>query len=235
MKTTASIASVATLLCLSMGQAEFARADEDVRGNPVDVYISGFGGYSFPLKTNLESGGVEIRHAKLDSSPTFGAKIGMWFAGPRKTLGLDFGTEIDAGVFSPDIAGGQILTSNIGPLFRTNSINLNAGYFGVNILARYPMGVTPELPNGRWFPYLGVGGGVLHLALEVPGTTTKGDNTAPAFQGIGGVKVFLAKHIAAFAEGKFIHSSISIKLQGSNSIDLTVNSLHGVGGLSIHF
>lgn len=234
MKAAVVMASVAVLLGLSIGQTGSARADEEVRVRPVDVYISGFGGYSFPFKSDLEIGGVEIRDAKLDNSPTFGGKIGIWFTGPRKTLGLDLGTEIDVTNFDPDIAGGQILTTNVGLLFRTNALNLNATYFGVNLLARYPIGVTQALPNGRWFPYIGVGGGGLRLTFQAPGTN-EARNTAPAFQGVGGVKVFLTKHIAAFAEGKFIHASNSIEIQGGGSIDLTVNSVQGVGGLSIHF
>lgn len=211
----------------------FARAEEEVQVRPVDVYISGFGGYSFPFKADSASAVVTVNNVKLDNSPSFGGKIGVWITAPRKTLGIDLGAEIDVTNFNPDAPSGQVLSSSLGPV-TTIASDLNATYFGINVLARYPMGVTPKLPNGRWFPYLGLGGGGQRLTMQVLGTT-EGRNTAPAFQGLGGVKVFLTNHIAAFAEGKFIHASHSIEVQGSGTVELTVNSVHGVGGLSFHF
>jgi len=234
MKAAVVMASVAVLLGLSIGQTGSARADEEVRVRPVDVYISGFGGYSFPFKTDVTFPGITLHDVKLDNSPSFGGKIGLWITAPRKTLGIDVGAEIDVTHFTPDAPSGQIVSSSLGLRRIIATFDFDATYFGVNILARYPVGVTPELPNGRWFPYIGVGGGGLRLALQLPGTT-EGRNTAAAFQGLGGVKVFLTRHIAAFAEGKFIHASNSVGFESGGSVDITVNSVHGVGGLSIHF
>jgi hypothetical protein len=158
----------------------------------------------------------------------------MWITAPRKTLGIDVGVEVDVTNFNPDASSGQVLSSNVGLVVLLATLNLNATYFGINVLARLPMGVTPELPNGRWFPYIGLGGGGQRLTFQAPGTN-EGRDTAPAFQGLGGVKVFMTKNIAAFAEGKFIHASHSFAVEGGGSVDLTLNSVHGVGGLSFHF
>jgi hypothetical protein len=145
----------------------------------------------------------------------------MWITASRKTLGIDVGVEIDVTHFNPDISN--------------STLELDATYFGLNVLARLPMGVTPDLPNGRWFPYIGIGGGGQRLAMKAPGTN-EGRNTAPAFQGLGGIKVFLNKHIAAFAEGKFIHASHNQELEGTSiPLELDLNSVHGMGGLSFHF
>ena len=214
-----AVVSAALLLLGVVGYSESARAQEEVRVKSVDVYISGFGGYSFPFKTDISEGGFRISDVKLEDSPSIGGKLGMWFTAPRKTLGIDVGAELDVTNFNPDTPG---------------TLEINATYFGINVLARLPMGVEPDLPNGRWFPYIGVGGGGQRLAMEIPGTP-EGRNTAPAFQGLGGVKVFLTKHFAAFAEGKFIHASHSQGVQGGPSIDLTLSSVHGVVGLSFHF
>ncbi|UVT20919.1 MAG: hypothetical protein H8K03_03100 [Nitrospira sp.] len=172
---------------------------------------------------------------ELDNSPSLGAKLGMWSTAPRKTLGIDVGAEIDVTYFSPYASSGQVVSSNLGLAQLVTTLDFQAIYFGVNVLARYPMGVTSELPNGRWFPFIGVGGGGLRLTFQVPGITNEGRGTAPAFQGVGGMKVFLTKHFAAFAEGKFIHASNSIEVQGGPPIDLTLNSVHSVAGLSFHF
>ena len=214
----AIVSAVLLLLCI-VGYSESAGAQEEVRVRPVDVYISGFGGYSFPFKTDISQGGFTVSDVDLDNSPSIGGKLGMWFTAPRKSLGIDVGAEIDVTNFTPDTPG---------------TVELNATYFGVNFMARLPMGVEPDLPNGRWFPYIGVGGGGQRLSFQEPGIN-KYWSTAPAFQGIGGVKVFFTKHFAAFAEGKFLHASQSQGVQGGPSIDLTLSSVHGVGGLSFHF
>lgn len=214
---------VLTLTLCILGFATFAQADDGVRVRPIDVYISGFGGYSFPFKTDLLFQGTTlISDLELDKSPSFGGKVGMWFTAPRKALGIDIGVEGDVMNFNPDTPG---------------TLELNATYFGVHVLARMPIGVTEELPNGRWFPYVGVGGGGQRLAFEAPGTT-EGRHTAPAFQGLWGAKVFLTKHIAVFGEGKFTYASHTLTFQSGFStaeFDLTVHALHGVGGLSVHF
>ena len=228
------IVSVTLLLLSIVGYSESAQAQEEARVRPVDVYISGFGGYSFPFKTDLTLSGLTLNDVKLANSPSIGGKLGVWITAPRKIWGIDVGAEIDVTDFNPDASSGQVLSSNFGPVGLIGTLDFHATYFGVNVLVRYPMGVTPELPNGRWFPYIGVGGGGLRLAFRAPGSNEDW-STAPAFQGLGGVKVFLSKHIAAFAEGKFIRASNSIETQGGGSVDLTVNSVHGVGGLSFHF
>lgn len=215
----------AKLLVLSIvGLAAVANAEEGVSVRPVDIYVSGFGGYSFPLKSDLSFQGTTIlSDVELDKSPSFGGKVGMWFTAPRKTLGIDIGTELDVTHFNPDTPG---------------TLELNATYFGVHVLARVPMGVTPELPNGRWFPYIGVGGGAQRLSFEAPGLTTEGRHTAPAFQGLWGAKVFVTKHIAVFGEGKYTHASHTMTFQSgplTADFDLSVNAVHGVGGLSVHF
>ncbi len=227
----ALVSAVLLLLCI-VGYSESARAQEEVRVKPVDVYISGFGGYSFPFKTDMSFGGLEVRDVKLENVPAIGGKVGTWMTAHRKTLGIDFGIEIDAIRFRPNHAGGQVVSSNLGPVTLV-PLDLDATYFGVNVMARLPIDVTPELPNGRWFPYIGLGGGVQQLSLESP--AQKDRNTVPAFQGLGGVKAFVTRHIAVFAEGKFIHASHTFRVQGGGTVELDLNSVHGMGGLSFHF
>jgi opacity protein-like surface antigen len=214
-----ALVSAALFLLCMVGYSESARAQEEVRVKPADVYLSVFGGYSFPFKTDVSQGGFTLSDVDLDNSPSIGGKFGMWMTLTRKIWGIDVGAEIDVTNFNPDTPG---------------TVELDATYFGVNLMARLPIGVEPDLPNGRWFPYIGVGGGGERLTMKVPGTN-EGRGTAPAFQGIGGVKVFFTKHFAAFAEGKFIHASHSQEVQGGAEIDLTLSSVHGVGGLSVHF
>jgi len=217
---------VGVLMLSFLGFAALAQAEEGVRVRPIDAYISGFGGYSFPFKSDLAfQGRTTISNMELDKSPSFGGKVGMWFTAPRKRLGVDIGVEVDVTNFNPDVSV---------PL----PLALNATYFGVHVLARVPMEVTQDLPNGKWFPYVGFGGGGQRLAFQLPGTT-EGRHTAPAFQGLWGAKVFITKHIALFGEGKYTYASHSMEFLFGPVVlpplDLTVHALHGVGGLSVHF
>lgn len=217
--------------------SELARADDEVRVRPIDAYISVFGGIASPLKTDVTEGGITAKDSKLDNSASIGGKIGMWLTAPRKALGIDFGAEIDITHYSPDQKSGQVLTTSAGFPVITNAVDLSATFVGVNVLTRLPMDVTPELPNGRWFPYVGIGGGMQRVTFQTSGST-EGRDPSPAFQALGGFKVFLLKHVAVFGEAKFTHATHTLDFQmGSltSSTELTLNTVHGVGGLSIHF
>lgn len=230
-----AIAIAVLMLCIG-GLLGPPRAEAQTYIKPIDGYVSGFGGYSFPQKTDIESGGITATDAELDNSPSYGGKVGIWFTGTRKAMGIDVGLEGDVTSFNPDLPSGQVLNSNVG-LVTPIGLDLHAIYFGGHVLARLPMGVNSEFPNGRWFPYLGVGGGGQRLSFQATGTT-EGTDTAPAFQGLGGIKVFLTKHIAVFGEGKFTYASHTLDFQGGAgtfSVDLTVEAVHGVGGVSFHF
>ena len=232
----ATLSAIILVSCILVFSG-FANAEDEVRVRPIDAYLSIFGGIASPLKTDVTEAGVTAKDSKLDNSPSIGGKIGIWVTAPRKTLGVDFGAEIDITTSSPDQKDGQVLMTNAGFPVITNSVDLGATFVGVNVLTRLPVGVTQELPNGRWFPYVGIGGGVERLSYQ-PSGSTEGRDSSPAFQGLGGFKIFLFKHVAVFGEVKFTHAAHSLEGRvGSStfSTELTLNTVHGVGGLSFHF
>jgi opacity protein-like surface antigen len=75
-----------------------------------------------------------------------------------------------------------------------------------------PVAVREEFPHGRVLPYLGVGLAV--LIAELSTTTTPFDvnksisdtNVQPTLQVLAGVRTFLTRHIAVFAEYKLLQS-----------------------------
>ncbi|MEO5865302.1 MAG: hypothetical protein ABIQ79_09745 [Nitrospiraceae bacterium] len=233
-----TVSAVILMACILVF-SESAKGEEVVQLRPTDVYISLFGGVALPFKTDVTESGLRnrtVNDVELSNSASIGGKAGVWFTVPRKNLGLDLGVEFDFTNFHPDQKAGQILTTTTGGLAGTNAVNLSANFIGVNFLARLPMGVTPELPNGRWFPYLGIGGGVEGLRYEL-GSRIRAAPSA-AFQALGGAKVFLSKHIALFGEAKITHASHTLKFQlagGDLSDRLILNTIHVVGGPSFHF
>lgn len=235
-KTFSAVILVACMLVFS----ELARGEEVVQLRPTDVYLSIFGGVSLPFKTDVTQSGssnLTVNDVNLSNSASHGGKAGVWFTAPRKSLGLDLGIELDITGYSPDQKSGQVLRTTSGASVISNSLDLGATFVGFNFLARLPIGVTPELPNGRWFPYVGIGGGVERLSYQTA-RSREGSDPSPALQALGGFKVFLFKHVALFGEVKFTHASHTLEFQGTGftfSDELTLNTVHGVGGLSFHF
>ena len=120
-----------TIMGCVMAWAEFARADEEIHVRPIDAYLSLYGGVASPFKTDVTesasfSSSVTAKDSKLDNSASIGGKAGLWFTAPRKSLGLDFGVELDVTNFGPDRKAGQVLTTTSGFNVVTGSVNLNA-------------------------------------------------------------------------------------------------------------
>ena len=214
-------AGVSLFLVISLiGSFDVVHAQEDMGRTSVDVYLSGFGGYSVPFSTEFTSQRATTSDVDLKNGPSFGGKIGVWITDTRQALGVDVGVELDVTDYHPDTQ---------------EALELHATYVGFNVLARMPMRVTPDRPNGQWFPYIGVGGGGQRLSMQVSGTN-QGRDTVVAFQGLGGVTFFVTRHIALFAEGKFIHASHQLGVEGSSTFaEFHLNSVQGTGGLSVHF
>ncbi|MFO0699873.1 MAG: hypothetical protein U0236_11630 [Nitrospira sp.] len=103
-----ALVSVACLLLSILGHSNFVEAQEEVRVKPVDPYIPGFGGYSFPFSTDLVFGILSAPDVKLKNSPSVGGKIGMWLTAPRKTWSIDVRVEIDVTHFNPDISNSTL-------------------------------------------------------------------------------------------------------------------------------
>lgn len=111
-------------------------------------------------------------------------------------------------------------------------VAISSTILAVNALLRWPLGVTPELPNGRWYPYIGLGGGAdiaQAKALDLEQT-----DAVPAWQVLGGVNFFLTRNLAAFAEYKFTQASHTFKFSYEYEKE-TASVNHLVAGLSWHF
>jgi len=219
---------------------------EDKQLKP-DFYMSFFGGWASPYKTDVrvDSPGTSqlftFHDVELSGSRSLGGKIGVWMNLLRERTGLDLGFEIDVTNFSPEVKAGQRLraTGTSGGATVTSATtaqrDINSNVVALNILIRKRFGVTDELPNGRWFPYVGIGGGGQRSTFG-----SGGIKTDPAFQAVAGAKVFITRHIALFGEYKFTHSEQTLGFISSTTgtpfeEKYTFNVNHAVGGLAFHF
>jgi opacity protein-like surface antigen len=123
------------------------------------------------------------------------------------------------------------------------------------------MEISEAYPNGRWHPYVGIGVGAHQIATKPGGqkgtgfyrAITEERDTTVGFMGVGGIKAYLFKYVAVFAEAKYIHahhnglSSDRFGLSGSaftggiqgdlvmNRYESNMDTILAHAGMSIHF
>jgi opacity protein-like surface antigen len=216
-------------------------AQEDVPSHQVDPYIALFGGLALPSRTDttVESGALNQHFTVLDqnfgSSRSLGGKIGVWVPALRRSVGLDYGLELDVTNYQPDVKAGRFRASGTAsgsPVIgasMSSTLNVNSTIVAANLLLRLPLSVSEEFPNGRLYPYLGGGPGFQNSTFS--GGRANSDF---AVQAVAGLHVFLAKRLSLFGEYKYTHVTQTFGL-GSQDATFTFNVSHLVGGLAFHF
>jgi opacity protein-like surface antigen len=215
-----------------------------------DRSVSVFGGTAIPFSTKAKitdptiPADLTVSGVRLDSSLSFGGKVTAWhrrqapdFGG---SLGLqpDLGIELDVTRFSPDVKGQTRAATGVlagSPVTQASPIasEVDSTVIALNLLARFPMGIQERLPNGRWYPYVGIGAGAA-ITRAKAGTGQQDTSTEPAFQLLGGLKYFFAEHVGVFAEYKFIHASHAFQFTTTRQ-ELILNTSHLLVGIAAHF
>jgi hypothetical protein len=218
--------------------------------------VGGFGGWAvhgdttvqFNQATNLSTGLVEPVDAKatnlrFEDSGTFGAKLTAWHLPRKYSWQPQIGFEIDWTRFTADVPNGQVLPG-IGT-FQTTGTPLGVVIFGhgpqfavdnmaLNLLFRYPIWTTPDMPQGRWHPYIGVGGGAQRARLSTLGYEET--STSPSVQALGGIKFFVVKYLALFGEAKWTQGWHTFKYETDSYWErYSISTIHLVGGVALHF
>lgn len=223
----------------SVGLAPVAAAAEDV----YDLSIAGFAGFAVPVETEINqtdpthNTNFTAHDVKLDSSGSYGVKLSAWTTALRAKNGFDLGLEIDHTRFSADtraqtVAAGGVNqgTAVTSAFVKKNDTSLRT--VAVNALFRIPYGVTEQLPHGRWYPYIGVGGGVQHATMRLS-DGSEDSNTALLVQGLGGVKIFIIRHVAIFGEYKYTHAEHSFIFDTTRN--QVIQAHHITFGVALHF
>ena len=243
-------------------QAERARAADvapadriryEEHHRPGEMYVGGFGGYTFGHSFSNAQGtdglaGTPFGSLDLKNSGVYGAKVGYFLPDRWNWLGF----EVEGFNSSPNIK--QSAALGAGATLRVTTVAFNGlirGKFGCedrydDDVARRRAGDRDGRDAGmarfcRLQPYVGAGLGVFFAHLkggQVGGTGgTSSDNAVPGFNGLAGVRFFLNEHLALFGEYKYTRATFSFDnaltpgagLSGDYSVS------HVVGGLSFHF
>lgn len=208
-----------------------------------DISLSGFAGFAIPLPTTVnqtnatQSTNFTAQDVKLDSSGSYGMKLTAWTTALRPKNGFDLGIEIDHTRFSADTLAQTVSASGMsqGVPVRSAFVNTNevaVRTIAVNALFRIPYGITEALPHGRWYPYLGVGGGVQHASMRLT-DGSEDSNSALLVQGLAGVKIFVVRHVAIFGEYKFTYAEHSFVFDSTRNE--TIQAHHMTFGVALHF
>ena len=273
------ISAIVCLLCV-LGYAEVTRAEDPynqrvadpyaispdpptMSSGTIEPYLSFMAGVAIPFSQDatFRNGDVD-RDVDYQMKQSIGGNAGLWFPTRNKLLGFDLGGEIEGYIWYPDVAccrEGFNGRTDVNGEFQGTTTEMQGIYVGFNIMMRRPMAISEAYPNGRWYPYVGVGGGAHQMAFK-PGGVRGASFAAPisdqrdttvAFQAKGGFKVFLFKYLAAFAEAKYLHaqhSGLGTDREGVNiplfsngdplvldDYSSTIRTISVHGGLSLHF
>ena len=285
------ISAVMCLLCV-LGSADLTRAEDPsnqrvadpyavsaalptMSSGTIEPYLSFMAGIAVPRSadatfTDGSQPGI-VQNVDYQTKHSFGGNAGIWFPTRNKLAGFDLGVEITGMLWYADVACCKDFYNN-DPTGSFNSQGLanqgttteiNGIYVGTNFLVRYPLAISEAYPNGRWFPYVGIGVGAHQLAMKPGGQRATGffraiteeRDTTVAFMGVGGIKAHLFKYVAVFAEAKYIHAhhngpttdrygnsgqafGTDLISQGNlevNRYQSTIDTILAHAGISIHF
>jgi opacity protein-like surface antigen len=190
-----------------------------------EPYVAGYVGAALTedkdLRTELELNETPFvngraRDLSFESSVVFGAKAGYFFE--RDVLGGNVGVELDVYHFEPDLGAQTVGFTGLFAGFngeiqtRLQSADIEVTAVTLNLLYRFRLLPGPQHPRGRLQPYVGVGGGafIARLATQTSPFDTNKDisdtDVRAGIQALGGIRYFLTRNIALFAEYKFVQT-----------------------------
>jgi hypothetical protein len=238
--TVKALCAIATFVLATLGiVATPARAELDL-----DI----FGGVSLTEKTDVAVDGIDntnvslkgvLSDVKADPGFTVGGRIGYWFESlPFVGLGIDaffFSLPVPAQtvdttvIITGTIRGRPISTTPSGQV-RLPSIDLPAAGFSPQLMLRWPLLTSHEMPKGRLQPYVGIG--------PAWAVSIDRDELALVLGGLvrGGLAFNLFRHLALFAEYRYSFFP-NFELTDSHGLHFQtdVRTHNVVGGLSIRF
>jgi hypothetical protein len=217
--------------------------------------VGAFGGKAFhsneDLKFNSGDTGFPVHGTvhgvTLNDSGTFGGKLTAWYLPRKYNWQPQVGFELDFTRFTADMdpqlrgADGTWPSPGfqLGAVQFTTVRDLSVNTLAANLLFRYPVWSTPDLPQGRIAPYVGIGVGAQRAVLSLQVVPYREVDYAPAGQLLVGMKFFIMKNLAVFGEYKRIWSSHDFTYSGvaapgyEETWSVVTNVL--AGGVSIHF
>ena len=225
-----------------------------------EVFLDAYTGINFTqdadLKVKQNSVGNDFTVHDLsygsrwtEGAPYWGVRAGYFFGEDPAWFGLavEFfhfkvvGETADTRDITGTHAGQPInVRAPVNTVVQRFESSNGVSYLTLDLIARWGLLVEDyydEYPHGRLQLYVGVGAGPVFTyarsTIDGASKTAGYEVAGPGVQGFAGVRFLLFKYVGLFAEGKFTHSDLTMSVAKGGHADLTEQSFHVVGGLSI--
>ncbi len=224
-----------------------------------ELYVGGYLGASMSeyhdvrLTDQLAPGGVQLRmkEVKYEASFSRGGKLGYWL-GPLPSVGI----EVDGYHYNPVIVAqsrlsqgtlrGRIVPGEtkvaIGDVSGVDRATVKVEGIGFLLMGRLRLSPSARFPNGRVQPYGGAGPALFLQEFQFkPVSNQKVNDLRLGVQALGGMRFFLHRNVALFAEYKFSHVDVSLTYDGfggrakSTRFESAISTHHLSGGVALHF
>jgi opacity protein-like surface antigen len=237
---TRALCAVAAFLLATLGiRAPSARAE---------LAFDIFGGVSWTKSTDVAVDGIDntnvnvkgvFSNVELDPGWTAGLRLGYWLeSAPFLGFGIDgfyFQLPVPAQTVASTVnVSGKIFDKPISTtssgLVRLPSFQLPSAGFSPQLMLRWPLLTSSDLPKGRFQPYVGLG--------PAWAVTIDTDKAALILGGLvrGGISFQIFQHLSLFAEYRYSFFP-DFELRDKNGLhfrtDLDTHNV--VGGISIRF
>ncbi len=173
----------------------------------------------------------------------WGGRAGYWFRENEALGGISLGragrylgADLDFSYFRPRIPSQRVRT-DVGRGF-LGAMDVEVVTLTPEVLARDPLLVDKEFPQGRLQPYIGLGPAIFITSANDSGAFGPRGGSAAAF-GVGfigrtGVAWHVTENVQLFTEYRFVHASPEFKFT-RGPVELTINSHHFNVGVSYVF
>jgi opacity protein-like surface antigen len=224
---------------LAQEDRESDRARRSDSRHPSELYVAGFGGYTFGHGINDVDGtglaaGNSFGNIGLKNSGVYGGKLGYFLPDRLNWLGL----EIEGFNTTPHIKESSFATSSH---LRVTTLAFNA-IVRAKMMCDYDQNRRSDSRTSaerdsrhdfcRLQPYVGAGLGLFFAKAD-----NVSDNAAPGLNALAGVRYYITRGVAVFGEYKYNRVNLDFDNLGGSGAGLsgTYSASHVVGGLSFHF
>jgi hypothetical protein len=231
-----------------------------LRGAGAEPFLDGYSGTNFTRDADLTieqpavGNDFTIRDLSFDpvhgdGAPYYGVRAGYFFGEAPSWFGLaleffhfKMSAETDGTRDVSGTIGGTSIAARLPVAGVVQHFSLTNGlsYVTLDALVRHGFLVDDEdFPHGRLQLYAGVGVGPV---IGYPRSRIQGVDSEPGYQlagvggqGFAGVRFLLFRNVGLFAEGKVTYSRLTVDVARGGTAELTEQSLHLVGGITLMF
>lgn len=213
----------------------------------VDIYL----GAAFTQSEDLVVRVPELDDLKatykgvgFDTSASFGGRLGYWFES-APYLGL----ALDAFHFQPDLSG-QTRTVKLCDIdgcetdrLPFDKADLDVTAISFDVMLRWSLLTTKELPKGQLQPYLSMGPAIFIARVKDSVNFADPPNQSDTDTSMGlkagaGLAWEFRKNVALFTEYRFTHFSPEVEFRPDGfktTVESNINTHHLLGGISLRF